>query len=96
MGEEGTCSVIVEVKATDPRTAESLARSLNVDNRTAPPGVNVRCEPVGPILRCEVTVKGCDNPRRLLTARNTVDDLLLGLRAALSSISAVDGTRKGL
>ncbi|MGC9071658.1 MAG: hypothetical protein ACP5HK_03045 [Acidilobus sp.] len=89
MGEENTCSISIEINVGDPRTAESLTSSLNVDNVLAPTGISVKCESQGPFIRCDINANGCENPRRLLTMRNTVDDLILGLRAALYTIMAV-------
>ncbi len=92
MAEEEKCLVEIEVEAEDPKTAGAIARSLNVDNLSSPPGVSVLCSASGSRILCEVKVEGCEDPRRILTARNTVDDLLLDLRAALSSIRTLKGS----
>lgn len=91
MAEEKRCLIRVEVEADDPGGADAIVRSLNVDNASAPAGVRVSCIARGPRVVCDVEVAGCDDPRRVLTARNTADDLLLDLRAALSSLRALQG-----
>lgn len=91
MAEEKKCLIHVEVDADDPKSADAIARSLNVDNKTSPQGVVASCSASGSKIVCEVEVSGCDDPKRVLTARNTADDLILDLRAAMSSLRALQG-----
>ncbi len=81
---ERECNAVIEVKTSD---AIHLASALQPDNLTAPPHVTVNCMAEGLYLVCRVTVLGCSDPRRILTLRNTIDDLLYSLKAALEAVS---------
>ncbi len=78
------CTAILELE--DPR-AEALVRALEPDNLQAPRGVKVECKAEGPRLICNVSVE-CNDPRGILRLRNTLDDLVLNLRAASSALEA--------
>ena len=91
MAEEKRCMIHIEVDADDPESADAIARSLNVDNKASPRGVIASCAASGSRIICDVEISGCDDPRRVLTARNTADDLILDLRAAMSSLRALRG-----
>ncbi|GAB6147788.1 KEOPS complex subunit Pcc1 [Stetteria hydrogenophila] len=76
------CRAVLEVE--DPH-AEALARALEPDNLQAPSGVEVACRAEGRRLVCEALVD-CSEPRGVLRLRNTLDDLILNLKAALSAL----------
>ncbi|MCE4625734.1 MAG: hypothetical protein F7C35_07740 [Desulfurococcales archaeon] len=63
-----------------------LYEAVEPDNRGAPPHIKVSCTPKDNALECTVRVEGCEDPKRILTLRNTVDDLLLALRSALETL----------
>ena len=77
--------------AVGREAAAALAGSLEADNRSAPPGVAVSCRVVGEDLVCEISMRSCDDPRKVLSLRNTLDDLLISLRAALDSLQSLAG-----
>ncbi len=66
--------------------ALDLARAVEPDNKSAPPGIMVRCSGAS-VLECVIEVD-CTTTRGLLTLRNTVDDLIQALQAAESALSA--------
>lgn len=80
------CTALLEVEPGE-WAAEALERALNPDNLQAPEGVRVECWAEGPRLICSVTVD-CSEPRGILRLRNTLDDLILNLRAAQSALEA--------
>ncbi|MEM1873380.1 MAG: KEOPS complex subunit Pcc1 [Acidilobaceae archaeon] len=55
------------------------------DNATAPPWLSVKCEATESRLVCRVSVD-CEEPRRVLSLRNTIDDLIVSLKSALDSL----------
>ncbi|MCE4600687.1 MAG: hypothetical protein F7C38_03900 [Desulfurococcales archaeon] len=75
---------MIEVRTSD---AIHLASALQPDNLAAPPHVAVSCTAEGIYLVCRVTVWGCEDPKRILTLRNTIDDLFYSLKAALEAVS---------
>jgi len=75
------CRAVVEVEA--PR---SVAEAVEVDNAVAPPWLRATCTWDSGIVRCVVRVEGCSDPRRILSLRNTLDDLLLALKAASDAV----------
>lgn len=80
---EGAC--IARVKIPTPNSLH-LVKALEPDNKHTPPHLRVSCRGAGEVLECEVIVEGCRDPARILTLRNTIDDLLISVRAALDSI----------
>ena len=70
----GHCRALLRIESVDP---VSLYKSLEPDNRQAPPHVKVTCTPSQRVLECTVEVKGCEDPRRILTLRNTLDEILV-------------------
>ncbi|MCE4618154.1 MAG: hypothetical protein F7C82_01505 [Desulfurococcales archaeon] len=80
---EGIC--IARIQVPTPFSSH-VARALQPDNQRTPPYLSVSCKEVQGNLECKVTVEGCSDPKRILTLRNTVDDLLIAIRAALDSL----------
>ena len=72
--------------------AVSLERALEPDNAEAPEGLQVECYSVEGMLECRVTVD-CSDPRSMLTLRNTVDDILVNLKAAVDAIESAGGSK---
>ncbi|BAN90201.1 KEOPS complex subunit Pcc1 [Aeropyrum camini] len=70
-----------------------IAGSLEPDNIQTPPWLKVSCTSPGEVVVCRVEVEGCDSPRRILSLRNTLDDLLRSYRAAADSLEAADKHR---
>ncbi len=68
----------------------SIAEALEVDNKFAPPWLSVSCRHEGSVIVCNVEVKECREPRRILSLRNTLIDILLCYRAALESLRAAE------
>lgn len=80
---EGVCTGRIRLETRD---CLHIARALQPDNESTPPHIRVECRGVGEALECEVRVEGCGDPRRILTLRNTVDDLLASVKAAAESL----------
>ncbi|MCE4627696.1 MAG: hypothetical protein F7C34_00910 [Desulfurococcales archaeon] len=80
------CEAELELEVSDP---ESLWRALEPDNLEAPPHLRVSCSPADRTLRCRVEVVGCEDPRRILTLRNTLDEILVLARAVEDSFRAL-------
>ncbi len=75
------CRAIIEVEA--PR---SVAEAVEVDNEVAPPWLRVSCTWQSGTVKCTVVVEDCREPRRILSLRNTLDDLLIALKAASDAV----------
>ena len=69
----GLCRALLRIESADP---VSLYKSLEPDNRQAPPHLRVSCKPAEGTVECVVEVRGCEDPRRILTLRNTIDEIL--------------------
>ena len=91
---DSSCQARLRV-AVGAEAAAALARALEVDNLSAPPDVAVTCRTLGDDLICDISVKNCDDPRKVLSLRNTIDDLLISLRAALESLGSLAGGGRG-
>jgi hypothetical protein len=70
----------------DVKHSTHLARALEPDNRQSPPHITVACKPLEGSLECRIRVKGCDDPKRILTLRNTVDDILIAIRSGMDAL----------
>jgi len=79
----GECVARIAIETVHARI---LYDAVEPDNRIAPPHIRVHCSPKDNVLECTVRVEGCEDPKRILTLRNTVDDLLLALRSALETL----------
>lgn len=89
----GGCSVLVTVEAGGEDRARAIVEALEPDNATAPPGMKVTCTAASTKVSCVVSIS-CREARDMLRLRNTVDDLLVNLRAALESIERASGRRQ--
>lgn len=77
--------------AVGAEAATALARALGADNISAPPGITVTCSAASDYLVCDIIVRGCGDPKKVLSLRNTVDDLLISLKAASESLGSLAG-----
>ena len=83
---EGECIARVKLLVGE-REAEALAKALAPDNLDAPPWMSVGCLATqGGYLECQVVIRGCGDPRRILSLRNTIDDILRAVKASLEAI----------
>ena len=87
LGGAWECTALVEVDGVD---AEAIVTALEPDNATAPQGVEARCRVEGGRVSCVVRVS-CGNASGILRLRNTLDDLILNLRAALEALEGGKG-----
>ena len=67
----------------------SVAEALEVDNKTSPSWLRVSCTWEGGVIKCRASVH-CDEPRRVLSLRNTLVDILLCYRAAMDALRAAE------
>ncbi|MCX8195515.1 MAG: KEOPS complex subunit Pcc1 [Acidilobaceae archaeon] len=77
-----SCVAILRVESDKAR---ALLEAVGPDNRAAPPWLSVSCSELPGALECVISM-GCEEPSRLLSLRNTLEDLLLSLRAALEAL----------
>ncbi|MEN2999888.1 MAG: KEOPS complex subunit Pcc1 [Acidilobaceae archaeon] len=75
---------IARVKVST-ESAAALLEAVEPDNARAPEWLQVSCRQAEGALECLVELS-CEDPQRLLSLRNTLDDLLLSLRAALDAL----------
>ncbi len=86
-GKGKECVALIELKI---KQALSIADALAPDNETAPSHVNVGCEGFKSYLKCFIKVAECNNPRRVLTFRNTLNDLLISLKSAIEVLKGLE------
>ncbi|MDM7274834.1 MAG: KEOPS complex subunit Pcc1 [Thermoprotei archaeon] len=83
MGEEVKCTAKLKIKALKAKTLEE---ALEPDNIITPPGLKVGCKSRDDTLECTVEVE-CGNPTRILTLRNTIEDLLTTIKAVVETLA---------
>ena len=81
------CKAKIEVETRYPR---DVLESIEPDNLVSPQHISIECRETGRGIECEIIVRGCEDPKRVLTLRNTIDDILMTLRASLSVIDKID------
>jgi len=84
----GTCTALLKVPVGDERLARAVESALEPDNENVPAWLRVECRASGCLVECWVKVEGCEDPRRIMSLRNTLDDLILNLRASLAAVEA--------
>ena len=82
------CRASIRVETANP---EHLARALEPDNIQAPSHVRVSCRALEGAVECVVEVDGCEDPKRVLTLRNTVDEIITMARTVEEVLSSVTG-----
>ncbi len=66
----------------------AVARALQPDNLRAPKDIKIACEPVDDeTLVCNIEVSPAEDPTKILTLRNTFDDLIINMKAAIDSLA---------
>lgn len=84
------CRAGIFLEITDPN---ALVKALEPDNMVVPEHVKVECIPEGGrAVACVIEVSGCRNPRRILTLRNTIDEIL----ALAKTVEELIGQRENL
>lgn len=73
--------------------ARALLDSIEPDNRPVPGWLRVECTTDEEALECIVEVEGCGDPRRVLSLRNTIDDFMQSVKAALSALDNTVGSQ---
>ncbi len=73
----------------DGELCRAILSSIEPDNRTAPPSIEIRCECCNEVLVAEISSESS-----VLTFRNTVDDLLEHVAIAWRSIEAAARSRE--
>lgn len=76
------CTASIKIKTP---YARELGLALAPDNIQAPRDIEVECKPRGEYLVCQVSVI-CLEPQGILRLRNTLDDLLSNIKAALDAL----------
>ena len=83
MDEEAKCTAKLKIKALKAR---ALEEALEPDNIVTPPGVKIECKGENDFLECIAEVE-CGNPMRILTLRNTLEDLLTAVKAIRETLA---------
>jgi len=86
-GEVERCVAFVRVGYEAPG---ALLEAVQPDNIMVPPWLSVNCRSVADVVECVIEVD-CSLPSRVLSLRNTLDDLL---RAISVGISVIEGSKK--
>ncbi|MEB3789775.1 MAG: hypothetical protein GSR72_07800 [Desulfurococcales archaeon] len=81
------CKAKIEITTRYPR---NVLESIEPDNLVSPRHVSIECRETSRGIECKIIVRGCEDPKRVLTLRNTIDDLLMALKASLSVIDKID------
>lgn len=85
--EEGTkCEVEVEIETPYSQTLE---KAVQPDNVMSPPWLRIECEAFDSKLRCLISVD-CRDSSRILSLRNTIDDLLISIKSALQTLESIN------
>jgi len=70
--------------------ANAVASAINVDNLTAPKGLNISCHADNKhTLTCYLTTDLEEGPLALLRVKNTIDDLLINVEASAKTLERV-------
>jgi len=83
------CYAVIEVDVGEDAVVHILD-SVEPENRITPPWVNVSCRARDAVLECKISVDDCSDPRRILTLRNTIDDLLQAISTALNVLKGIN------
>lgn len=82
MPEKARC--LANMKIETPH-AKALENALEPDNRMTPPGMKIECKGENNTLECTVEVE-CENPAKILTLRNTLEDMLTAIKAIIETL----------
>lgn len=85
-GEEGSCLATIRVHHSASR---DILKAIQPDNVIVPEWLSIDCRDLDGVLECTVRVD-CRIPSRILSLRNTLDDLLRAIRVA---IDVIEGSR---
>ncbi len=79
------CTAEVEIETS--HVSELLA-SLEPDNENVPKHLNVSCRPSSRGVLCSISVD-CSYPERMLTLRNTLDEIIVLSKTVLDMLDRV-------
>ncbi len=83
---EEECTAIIDITTLHAR---DIVEALSPDNRVSPSHVKVNCYS-DKMLHCSIVITGCKKPNRILTLRNTIDDLILSIKASLETLEKLE------
>ncbi len=81
---EGLCRVAIKVEHA---ASKSLLDAINPDNMLAPEWLSINCKSLPNMLECIIEID-CSNPSRILSLRNTLDDLLRAIKVGINVIES--------
>ncbi|MEM0340216.1 MAG: KEOPS complex subunit Pcc1 [Acidilobaceae archaeon] len=84
--ESPRCEAHLEVESA---YALALEKALEPDNVSAPSWLKVKCEAREAKLICSVEIEDCE-PQRMLSLRNTLDDMLMSLKSATEALKYLE------
>lgn len=62
-----------------------MVEALEPDNRAAPRWLKIECRALEGAIECTIEMD-CEHAERVLSLRNTLDDLMISLRASLEAV----------
>lgn len=79
------CSATIILPTKDP---DVLVKSLKPDNiKNLPSYLKIDCNGNDNNLICKILITECNDPKRIMTLKNTIDDILINIRSILDSLS---------
>jgi hypothetical protein len=81
------CRARLEIDTSYPA---EIVEALQPDNIRAPPYMRVSCAKHGGKVECNIEVYGCEDPKRILTLRNTIDEILVLARTIEETLRGVE------
>ncbi len=75
----------------DIKFAEQSYKSIEPDNKEVPEYLNVECKLYDrDKIVCVITVTECENPKRILTLRNTIDEIILAIKTVHETLKKIE------
>ncbi|AFZ70216.1 hypothetical protein Calag_0449 [Caldisphaera lagunensis DSM 15908] len=70
------------------KDANAIAKSLTPDNiKDLPSYLDISCKNENDKLICTIRIKDCKDPKRIMSLKNTLDDLLINIRSIIDSMN---------
>ncbi|WP_292319518.1 KEOPS complex subunit Pcc1 [Caldisphaera sp.] len=85
MGEDSLdCTATLILSSKD---ADVLAKSLKPDNiKNIPNYLSIDCKSDNGKLICTIKILDCTDPKKIMSLKNTIDDLLINIKSVVDSI----------
>ncbi|MGC8566554.1 MAG: KEOPS complex subunit Pcc1 [Caldisphaera sp.] len=78
------CVATLRIESED---SNNIVKSLIPDNiKDLPPFIKIKCDDINNVILCNIEITDCNDPKRILSLKNTIDDILINIRAIIDSI----------